>query len=79
MPQRLGISCKACLFFNIFSGDLYFDALIIRLFQISLAMGQSLGEGTFQKVLVGMSRERWGVSLAWGLAWRRGLPMGDWG
>ena len=66
-------------FFNVFSGDLYFDALIIRRFQISLVMGQTLGESTFQKVLVGMSRERWGVSLAWELAWRRGLPRGDWG
>ena len=49
-------------FFNVFSGDLYFDALIIRRFQISLVMGQTLGEGTFQKVLVGRSRERGGVS-----------------
>ena len=31
MPQGLGISCKACLFLNISSGDLYFDALIIGL------------------------------------------------
>ena len=27
----LGISCKICLFFNIFSADLHFDALIIWL------------------------------------------------
>ena len=75
----VGDFMQSVSFFNIFSGDLYFDALIIRLFQISLVMGQTLGEGTFQKVLVDMSRKRWGVSLAWGLAWRRGLPMEDWG
>ena len=28
-------------------------------------MGQTL-EGTFQKVFVGVSRENWGVSFAWG-------------
>ena len=52
----LRILYKACLpavsliypsSFNIFSGDLYFDALIIGLFQICLVMSQALGEGTF--------------------------------
>ena len=28
MPQGLGISCKPCLLFNIFSDDLCFDAFI---------------------------------------------------
>ena len=32
MTHVLGISYEACIFFNIFSGDLYFDALIIELF-----------------------------------------------
>ena len=33
-------------FFNILNGDLYLNALIIRLFQIYLGMGQTLREGT---------------------------------
>ena len=37
-------------FFNILNGDLYLNALIIRLFQIYLGMGQTLREGTLQKV-----------------------------
>ena len=32
MPQGLEISCKAWLFFNIFSGGLYFGALNLELF-----------------------------------------------
>ena len=47
MPQGLGISYKACLFFfNIFSGDLYFDALIAELLQVCLVVRQTVGEGT---------------------------------
>ena len=32
MPLGLEISSKACLFLNIFSGDPYFDVLVIGLF-----------------------------------------------
>ena len=32
--------------FNIFSGDLYIDALILELFQICLAISKTLGENT---------------------------------
>ena len=34
MPLGLSISCKACLLFNIFSGDLHVDAFVIELCQI---------------------------------------------
>ena len=33
-------------FCNILNGDLYLNALIIRLFQIYLGMGRTLREGT---------------------------------
>ena len=36
MPTWSGISCKVCLHFNVFSGDLYVDALIIELFKEDL-------------------------------------------
>ena len=44
MPLGLGISCNDCFFFNIFSEDLYFNALIIGLFYICLVTDQILGE-----------------------------------
>ena len=45
------ISCKKpVFFFNIFSGDPDFDALIIGLCQIYLIIGQTFGEGTLKGV-----------------------------
>ena len=41
-----------------FSGDLYFDVLIIELFKIYQFIGRTPGEGTHEKVFVGVSR--WG-------------------
>ena len=43
---------------------LYFDDLIIELFQICLVMAQTPGEGTLSKVFFDVSRVRWGVTLA---------------
>ena len=40
------ISCKAYLFFNIFSDDLHVATLIIGLYLVSLIIGKALGEGT---------------------------------
>ena len=37
---------QSLAFFIIFSGNLYFDALNLDLFQICLVIYQSLGEGT---------------------------------
>ena len=61
-----GVHAKHVFLFNIFTGacNLYFDALIIKLFYICLVMG--LGEGTLSKVFVDVSRLRWGVTLASG-------------
>ena len=54
---------KPVFFFIIFSRDLCFNTLIIELLYISLIISQILGVGTLQKAFVGVSRERWGVSL----------------
>ena len=37
---------QSLAFFNIFSGDPYFDALNKELFQICLVNSRSIGEGT---------------------------------
>ena len=55
------ISCKACLPVNIFSGDLHFDALIIRLCWIFLIIG---GKWT-----------GWRRGLSWRTEGRRKLCM----
>ena len=45
MPLGLEISCKAgLLFLNVFSGDPFFDVLIIELLQSCLFMDQALAE-----------------------------------
>ena len=45
MSVELGISCKASLFKKkFFSGDLFFDVLIIGLIWIYVFMGQTQGE-----------------------------------
>ena len=45
MPLRLGISSIACLLFSkTFSGDLFFDVLIIGLFSIYVFMDQTHGD-----------------------------------
>ena len=45
MSLGLGISCKASLFLKkVFSGDLFFDVLIIGLIWIYVFMGQTQGE-----------------------------------
>ena len=64
MPEELGIYAKL-VFFNIVIGDLYFNVLIIGLFQISLVMCQILGESIVQKVFVGVLREMWTVGRNW--------------
>ena len=56
---------KPAFSFNIFRGEQYFDALIIKLFQICLVISQALGKSKLLKALVNMLRERWGVILAW--------------
>ena len=44
MPLGFEISCKACLLFlKKFSGDLFFDALTIGLFEICVFMDQTNG------------------------------------
>ena len=45
MFQWLEISRNTSIFSNAFSGDLFSDALILELFQICLALSQTLGEG----------------------------------
>ena len=40
-----GFHVKPVFFFIIFSGDLYFDAMIIVFFEICVFMGRTLGEG----------------------------------
>ena len=59
-----GFHAKPVFCFNIYIGNLYFDALIIGLFYICLVIGQTFGEGTLKKVFAGVLRERWGVSSA---------------
>ena len=44
--RHLGFHAKLVFFLNIFSGNLYIDALIIELFQIWLPINKNLGEGT---------------------------------
>ena len=41
IPQGLRISCKTCLFLNIFSGELYFKALICLVINIINIRGQA--------------------------------------
>ena len=45
MSLQLEISFKAYLFCNILNVDLYIDALITELFQFSLFVSQTRGEG----------------------------------
>ena len=44
MSQGFEILCKTRLFFYIFNGNLYFDALNLELFQICLLISPSLRE-----------------------------------
>ena len=45
MPLRVVNSSKACLVFNIFSGDPQVDALTIGLYQVCIIINQPIGEG----------------------------------
>ena len=56
---------ESSFIFKIFIDQLYFDTLVIGLFQICLFMGTVPGEGTLSKLLVSMLRESWVVSFAW--------------
>ena len=56
---------KPAFFFNIFSGDLHFDAKTIGRCFICLVMGP-LEKEHFKKVILEVLRERWKISVTRG-------------
>ena len=56
---------ESSFIFKIFIDQLYFDTLVIGLFQVCLFMGTVPGEVTLSKLLVSMLTESWVVSFAW--------------
>ena len=80
--QGWGFYTKPDFAFNIFSGDLFFDVLIIELVYICLVMGQTHGDCTHSKLFIDVSRARLVITSTcelgrskW-IAWQRVFPWG---